>query len=657
MSASRLPKALDPAQRAAVLTTAPRVLVLAGAGSGKTRTLVHRVVHLVRDRGANPREIVLVTFTQRAAREMQSRAHALLGPAAAALRCGTFHALALRAVRAGSEVLGIDPSFTLLDRDGRRTLLAEALAEAGLDPRDRMTPESFSRWLGRAANDERSLSEVLLQHAPELAPQLGALEAASDAYARAKASARALDFDDLLVLWRLLLDPTTEGYAGAPVSHVLVDEFQDTTAIQAGIAEDLATQGALYVVGDDAQSIYGFRGARFDNILEFPTLAPTEVHRLVTSYRSPPSVIAIARAALELNPLQFPKPLTAARSSGEPVQIVVAEDETDEARRVAHLIEGLADRGVPLTEQAILVRRHRDGAPFELALAERGLPYRVRTGRRFLERPHVGDVVAHLRVASSGADTLAWRRVLALRPGVGPRTVARLAAILEESPPVEADADTIFRQALAPAAPPRAREGIASASALFRRLSAHLPRGVGPAVRAVLDSGDPGIEALLHRSEAPEAARADLERLVALGALPVSEALDAWQVGGLDPDDAPPPGVLIGTIHAAKGLEWTAVFLGGLIEGRFPVEAATRALEEEAEERRLFYVAVTRARRHLFLCRPGQVMTDRGPRLATPSRFIDEIPRDLYAAGLVEAGRAAGAGPGYSGGASEGGPT
>jgi DNA helicase-2/ATP-dependent DNA helicase PcrA len=617
---------LDPAQARAVQTEAPRVLVLAGAGSGKTRCLTSRVAHLVTARGTPPERVLLATFTQRAAREMTARIARALGPAARRVRAGTFHALALATLRAHGDALGLDPSFVLLARDERRQLLSEALAAAGVDPRGRpgITPDRFERALARAENDERPLSEVVFEHEPDVAILAEALEDAAERYARAKAGLHALDFDDLLVMWRVLLDPErdTGRKLTAALDHVLVDEYQDTTPIQARIAEDLAETACLFVVGDDAQSIYGFRGARFDNILEFPTRAPTEVHRLVTSYRSAPAVMAVARAALEQNPLQFPKPLVSARPDGAPVELLVAEDERDEARDIARRIRALADHGnAPFEDQAILVRRHRDADPIELARVEAGIPHRLRGERRFADRPHVAATLAYLRLLARPDDVFAWRRVLALWPGIGPVTVQRLGAALLEAP-APSPAARLRAPSVLTAAPPRARSSLTRLSRVLQALEPL--EGAGSILRALLDLDD-GRGPILTLGEDPAAVAADLERLRTLDDRDPREAIEALGLGEAEQTEGP-PGVTVGTIHAAKGLEWPVVFVPGLVDGRFPAAAALRETDGEAEERRLFYVAVTRAMDRLVLSHPRA--THEGAPLDA-SRFLTELAPGL----------------------------
>lgn len=622
---------LDPAQEAAVRTDAGRVLVLAGAGSGKTRTLTARVAHLVRDRAVAPERILLATFTRRAAREMTSRLAADLGAAARLVRAGTFHALAIRVLRSHGPALGLPSDFTLLSRAGRRTLAAEALIEAGLEPRGQpgVDADRFLRTLSRAENEERPLSEVIMDLEPDLAAIADALEAAAEHFTEAKARSHVLDFDDLLVLWRALLDPDSEiaRQLTAELDHVLVDEFQDTTPLQARLTEDLATGGAgLFVVGDDAQSIYGFRGARFDNILEFPTRRPTEVHQLLTSYRSGPPVVAVARATLAADPLQFPKALEASAVSGPPVHVVRAVDETEEASWVARKARALDEAGVPYSAQGLLVRRHRDSAAFELAFTSAGIPHHVRTGGRFLDRPHVRAVVAHLTITTQPKDWVAWREVLALRPGFGPVTTAATVEALQRCPMEGPQA--LRHPEIRAAVGARSKPGLQTLSTLMDRLAPHA--GAGDFFDALLHDDDLAVPSCLALAEDETTARQDLEQLVLM------EREDPHLLETLALGEAPEPtgrqGLTLSTIHAAKGLEWRAVFVVGMEDGSFPSRLALRDAGGESEERRLFYVAVTRAAEHLFL-----TWAEQSPRgFGSPSRFIEALPAELYRA--IDAG-------------------
>lgn len=621
---------LDPAQEAAAYTDAARVLVLAGAGAGKTRTLSARVTHLIRDRATAPERILLATFTRRAAREIKSRLVDTLGARAQALQAGTFHALAVRALRTHGAALGLPQDFSLLSRSGRKTLGAEALTSVGLDPRGApgVDVSRFLDLLGRAENEECPLAEIFENLAPDLLPLASPLEAAAETYTDLKVRSGTLDYDDLLVLWRELLDPNHDvsRIITSSLDHVLIDEFQDTTPLQSELTEDLSAGGAqLFVVGDDAQSIYGFRGARFDNILDFPNRAPTEVHQLLRSYRSAPSVIALARATLAQDPLHFPKPLEAFAKSGPPVYRVQARDETDEAQWVARQSQALFQRGLSYESQAVLVRRHRDAPPLEWAFSQAGVPHHLRAGSRFAERPHVRAAIAHLQLVLHPLDWLAWREVLALRPGLGPVTTK---SIVEQLQRVETEHATSARALLSPsiirAAPQRTQAGLRSLAGLLGRLEPLSRPGQSGFFGRLLADPDSAAAACIARGGDEQEARRDLEALVEWEG-ESAELLEALSLGE-SPGPEAPQGVCVSTVHAAKGLEWEAVFVVGLEEGSFPTRAALGSRGGESEERRLFYVAITRAARHLFLSWAEGATRGFG----APSRFHEDVPAQLY---------------------------
>jgi ATP-dependent DNA helicase UvrD/PcrA len=483
-------------------------VVLAGAGSGKTRTLIHRVARLLAA-GVAPRAIVLCTFTQRAARELVERLRALSGAAASGVRAGTIHHLAHRIL----DEHGGFGRYRILDRGDADRLLAEALA-------GQAKPQPVRALYGRALAEQRTLAEVVARRSPRLAPQVAALETALDDYARRKAAARALDFDDLLFFCKMLL---TEKRPSLGIEHVLVDEYQDVTRLQAELLALLG--GTPFVVGDPAQAIYSFRGADPKNLTDFANINPTsQILTLSVNYRSTPEVIA---AANKIGRRQ----LRATAPAGPRPARVDVDDERQQALFVAARMGELIEGGTKPSELAALYRTHAHGLALERELARRRLPYRMRSGSRFAELPHIQEAVAWLR----------------RRPELPP--AERLAEL--EPPDDEAAAEDL--RALARMA--------AEASSTDRLLD----------------------ELALHGHE---------------------NAADA---------------VTLSTVHQAKGLEWKAVFVLSLVEGRFPLPA--RHPEDLDEERRLFYVAVTRAAEQLYLCRPHH----EGETPLTPSRYLLEL--------------------------------
>ncbi len=474
-SALDLDNTLNATQRAAVESDAKRILILAGAGTGKTRTLTYRVARLI-EKGAPPQGIVLATFTNRAAREMKERIEDLLGPTARKVRAGTFHALAYRALLRHGSLFGFDARLAILGREEQKELMGIAIADTQLDPGAHRFPsaETLVDLASLAINTDRTLTDVLTRNL-SLLPLLAQIEQVLSLYTRRKAAMGAMDFDDLLVFWRLLLmngGAVADGIKDG-VHHVLVDEFQDTNRLQAEIAELLAERSErLCVVGDDAQSIFGFRGARFDNILEFPARAPTEVHSLTENYRSTQKILAIANEVIAKNTLQFPKVLRSPHAGMMMPVVTPSRDVLQQAAFVAQRALELRDEGVALGEQAILYRSHGQSVELQLELTRRGVPYVVRSGRRFFEQAHVRDLVAFLRIIWNPRDELSWRRILAILPGVGARSSGRIwaavaQALLEEKDHLEA----LLRHELLLGLPGRARESIRGLVDLLARAS------------------------------------------------------------------------------------------------------------------------------------------------------------------------------------------
>ena len=654
-SALDLAHALNPAQRGAVESDAPRILILAGAGSGKTRTLTYRVARLI-EAGVPPEAVVLVTFTHRAAREMTGRIEALLGSTARRVRAGTFHALAAASLRARGRQIGFPNGFGIIGRDDQAQVMAAAIGEAKIDPGRRRfpSPESLIALLSLAINAAETVETTLIRRQPHLLAILPEMDAAFAAYTRKKLEMGVMDFDDLLLHWHAALGPGPLGeLLRGEVAHVLVDEYQDTNLLQAEIAERLAGRGHLCVVGDDAQSIYAFRGARAENILEFPQLAPTEVHQLTVNYRSEPGILAVANASIAENPRQFPKVLTAVRAAtGLPAR-VPAKDAAQQAEFVAQRVLELRDEGVPLAAQAVLYRAHGHALELEVELTRREVPYRVRSGVRLLERAHVKDLLAFLRVVANPLDELAWQRILAMQPGVGGKiggavlAAVKRAAIAGDDPFAQLGAPELLAatRGRGRLALPRLGEalqalaGLAAAPARMIHLLLERPEPASPGPGHLLDH-------LTARYGEPEARVRELAQLAEvaaqqgdLEAFLADVTLAGELAGERGASEAPEERLTLTTVHQAKGLEWRAVFVIGLTDGAFPLTPRDDEADAEAEERRLFYVAVTRAEEQLYLTHPVSRPAGLDERLLLrPSRFLEELPPELLERWSLESG-------------------
>ena len=640
--AARFALDLNDAQRAAATAPDGYNLILAGPGSGKTRVITYRVAYLIAN-GVPAESILLVTFTRRAAREMVGRLEALIGPRSARVWAGTFHHIGNRLLRRSADRLGFGPNFSILDSEDQKDLIKLAMDDAGLFGTGLMAPkpEFVRNIISFARNVGRPLSELVNRQRPEFADWSSRIQAAAEAYARRKRAANCMDYDDLLGLWARLLNefPDQREEQGRQFRHILIDEMQDTNSIQVDLVETIARAGPgnLTAVGDDAQSIYRFRGANYDNILKFQDRHPEAgVVRLETNYRSTPEIVAFTNASIARNRTGFPKTLVSARSSGVRPVVVPAADVFEEAEFLRQQILDAHERGVPLNRMAILYRNHHDSVIIQQELVRSGIKYTVRSGQRFFEQAHIKDVLAYLRIVVNPRDEAAWRRVLLLLPGVGQ---VKAAAIHERLAQAPAPLDALAKAEMMAVLPAKSKGFFAGFVADLNKI-----RAVGPeddpaaAIAAILQGGYPAT--LKEKYERPRERLADIEQLGILAARYTSlerliaDLLLAGDVYGMETVEAGEPEdfLVLSTIHQAKGLEWSRVFVPRLIEDSFPNARALAEDEGVEEERRIFYVAVTRAMDELSLTYPLIVARGgHGPSvLATPSRFLTEIEPGLF---------------------------
>ncbi len=606
---------LNPQQAAAVQHPpqgAP-LLVIAGAGSGKTLTLAARLAWLVQQ-GADPQRVLLLSFSRRAAAEMARRAgrllHQSLGlpstTAAPSLPwCGTFHSVGARLLRDEAAHVGLAPGFTVLDRADAQDLLAIARQALGLaadegsgQRRFPLAPTGLAIH-SRCINTRQSLPEVLAAQWPWCSAVAAELERWFAAYAQAKQQQQSLDFDDLLLAWwHLMQAPALAQRIGARFDHVLVDEVQDINRLQADILHALAQQGCrLTAVGDDAQSIYAFRGADVRHILDFPKRfnPPARVLTLEQNYRSTPQVLQASNAVIALAAERYSKQLWSERAAGCKPQLITVEDEAAQARGVADAVLALRETGLALQRQAVLFRTAHHSAALELELVRRGIPFVKFGGLKFMEAAHVKDTLAVLRWADNPASTLAALRSARLVPGMGPASVRRL---LEHAGPLPA-----FKP------PPAAARPWADLLALMEHLRSAGARWPDDLAR-VMAWYRPHLERL---HDDARVRWADLQQLGAMAAGHASRERFVTELT-LDPpaassDEAGPPHrdedyLILSTIHSAKGQEWNAVHVLNVVDGCMPADIATGRSEEIEEERRLLYVAMTRARDALSLWTP-----------------------------------------------------
>ena len=619
------------------------LLVLAGAGSGKTRTLTYRVAYLL-SQGVRPGEILLLTFTNKAAKEMLYRVNELTGVEPGRFWGGTFHSIGHRTLRLHGETIGLPRSFTILDAEESEGVLrdaVDALDKGFFKDKTHPKPGPLHAILSMARNTQLPLADTVRRFFPQHEEIIDRLPEFARAYAERKRTGCQLDYDDLLELWLDLLrrSPETREYFAHRFRHVLVDEYQDTNVLQSQIVDLIGAHHRVMAVGDDAQCIYTWRGANVENILTFPDRHPgTVIHRIETNYRSTPQILALANGVLLAQPRgrAFEKELRPHRANSEKPYYVQTMDGREQAQFIVQRIRGLVDEGCSLRDVAILYRAHFQALDIQLELARLQIPYQITSGVRFFEQAHVRDLVALLRFVFNPADTAAWGRIAVLLPKVGDKNAQKLhAAALDHARLMQQDfVDALATDDVASRVPRDAREEWPKFTASLRQVR-DVMRTLKPhnAVEIALDGwyGDylkgayANYESRLDdlRSLVGFASRhEDMHELLAQVMLLGSETGDRSS----DPtEDA----LRLTTVHQAKGLEYAAVFLIGLAEGSFPLRRAIEAGDVE-EERRLFYVAVTRARDELYLCFP-KLNTKGGPAmLQSPSRFLEELPPDLY---------------------------
>ncbi|HEY3862335.1 MAG TPA: ATP-dependent helicase [Verrucomicrobiae bacterium] len=630
-------------QQHAVVTAPPGpALVIAGAGSGKTRTLTYRVAFLL-EQGIPAESILLLTFTNKAAREMMQRVGELLGGELPGLWGGTFHSIGARILRRYSSALGYERDFSILDREDSKDLIKACLDGMEIDQKSGHFPKAdvLSDIFSLATNEDKAVEAVLKEQFDYFLEQSPKITRARDAYQARKKTANAMDFDDLLALWLRLLRENAEAREEQQrrFQFLLVDEYQDTNKIQGALLDLLAARhDNLMVVGDDSQSIYSWRGAHFQNILKFPDRHPkTIVYRIETNYRSTPEILQLANSAIAANTEQFPKQLTAARPSGSKPALVACGDGAMQAAFVAQRIMELREEGRALDKMAVLYRSHYHALELQMELTRRSIPFAITSGIRFFEQAHIKDVAAYLKMVVNPRDETAFKRAVKLLPGVGGKSADRLWQTFAAAvSPGTALAAGLAKAA--PAAPKKCEDDWKQFTETIAQLEDPKMRA-SPAgmIRLVLEAGYEDYMQEEFRNY--QTREEDLEQLAsfALQFASVEEFLTQLSLQTTveaetsREDRREDEEVLLSTIHQAKGLEFDAVFIIMLCDGSFPAARSVENREGEEEERRLFYVAITRARDELYLTYP-LIRSGRGTWLAQdqqPSRFLQELPEEL----------------------------
>jgi DNA helicase-2/ATP-dependent DNA helicase PcrA len=635
---------LNPAQREAVLTVEGPLLVLAGAGSGKTRVLTTRIAHLIERHGVDPREILAVTFTNKAAGEMRERIARLLGHEPAGMWVGTFHAIGARIVRAQAHLVGRTPAFTIYDEDDSLAVVKRVMERLKQNPKER-SPQGVLHAISDAKNALVAPDEYARLALDAFSKDVGAVYLALEPAMR---QANAVSFDDLLTLPVQLLEqhPALLEQYRRRFRYILVDEYQDTNRAQYRFIALLGgAHGNVAVVGDDDQSIYGWRGADIRNILDFEHDFPrAHVVRLEENYRSTPQILALANAAISANTERRGKTLRSTRPPGDAVSVVAALDERDEAEFVLDEIQGrrFSGKGRALRDFAVLYRTNAQSRALEEGLRRHGIPYRLIGSVRFYDRREIRDLMAYLKLVANPNDDEAFRRAIAVpRRGVGETSVETLAELAYQSrlPLLAASTDAQLLKAMRPAA----RTALADFASLMTRLRALAREAPVDEVLREL------VEAIRYadylRAEGPDAAERmdNVRELITsaaetviddggeVGLTPLDHFLQrATLVAGVDALDADADAIVLMTLHNAKGLEFPVVFITGLEEGLFPLARAREEPAKLEEERRLFYVGITRAEELLFITharsrrRNGELMN------SMPSSFVRDLPKALF---------------------------
>jgi DNA helicase II / ATP-dependent DNA helicase PcrA len=634
--------ALNSQQLAAVTAGEGPSLVIAGAGSGKTRTLVYRVAYLI-DSGIDPSHILLLTFTRKSSQEMLDRAGELIGVRSERVRGGTFHSVANMLLRRYGRSIGLEPGFTILDRGDAEDLIALVRAQLGLNEKDKRFPRkgTIAEMFSKSENTLRPLDEIVVEEFDHFSDHLEALEQLQRGYQASKRQRQLVDYDDLLVLLRRLVmeDEGVRRTISSLYRYILVDEYQDTNRLQADVVRHLAsTHQNVMVVGDDAQSIYAFRGATFKNIMEFPSLFPgTIIYKLEENYRSTQPILNLANTIIDAATEKYSKHLFTRKLDGPLPVLVEAAGENAQSRFIAQKILELREEGVSLSEMAVLFRSSFHSFDLEIELSRHGLPFIKRGGVKFIETAHVKDLLAHMRVVANPLDAVSWHRVLMLVEGVGPKKAQDvMAALVKSDKPYHALREMTGRSGKGLKDLALTLESLAGSGDLRPAEQVnHIYEYYLPILKTQYDDYPKRMRDLDHLQTIAEGYQ-EVETFLSDLALEPPEG----SVAGVEATDRDDERLVLSTIHSAKGLEWQCVFVIWIVDGRFPSVYSFSEDEGLEEERRLFYVSVTRAKRHLYLTYPINVF-DRGSGmiLSKPSRFLDPVlPGQLDQLVLMEEG-------------------
>jgi DNA helicase-2/ATP-dependent DNA helicase PcrA len=623
------------------------MLVIAGAGSGKTRTIVYSVAKLLVS-GIKPSEIMLVTFTNKAANEMIERVEQLLGKRPKGIWAGTFHSIANRFLRKYARSLGLKPNFTIMDETDARGLVKLSMDQANIKELDERFPTTamVKSILSYSINCNKTIKEVVEWKYPQFDNDkfILKLKEVFKIYAKKKADDSLVDFDDMLVFWnRLLEEKSVAQLIARRIKYVLVDEYQDTNFIQDEIIKKIVQQNLdnnVMAVGDDAQSIYAFRGANFENIMNFENnYKECKKYAITYNYRSIPQILHLANDAINHNKKQFRKQMRPTREDGiKPFQVDI-EDDKSQARFIANQALKLRSEGYDLHDMAILIRAGHHSMKIELELQKKNIPYEVRAGVAFFEKAHIKDAISYLRIFENPYDEISWARIFSMIPGIGTKSGSKIfTEIVNLEEPISSMANESFISDNLKASR-ISQQGkknlLAHANKLVKlteekdpsQLILHLIKILEGYMKTKYDNWQDRIEDLKQFSVYAknfDSTRKFLENLSLNGSNIESKTV----IAGNQTNEEKP--LIISTIHRAKGLEWRVVFIPMLIQDQFPSSKVVGDADALEEERRTFYVAVTRARDQLYLISPATIQTFKGYQTTRTSQFISELNPKHY---------------------------
>jgi DNA helicase II / ATP-dependent DNA helicase PcrA len=605
-------------------------LVLAGAGSGKTRVLIYRLSYLLQN-GIPPQNILLMTFTNRAASEMSNRAEMILKSTLSDLWCGTFHHIGNKTLRKEASVLGYSSNFTIVDREDALGLIEDCLEDLGYYKREKMFPKKSVIYniYSLAASSLKDSDDIINEFHPHLEDYAYHIKKILSQYKIKKKEANVMDFSDLLTNWlELLKNPSICEKYSQLFQYILVDEYQDTNRLQFEILRLLSSyHNNILVVGDDAQSIYSFRAADINNILDFPrTFVGTKIFKLQINYRSDPPILNLANEIIKHNMHQFPKPLEAIREGGELPCVVETKDVYQQAKFIGQRTLELIHEGTPLNEIAVLFRSRFQALEIEMEFLKRNIPYTIRGGQRFFEQAHIKDVMSYLRAVVNEQDELSFKRAICLHKGIGRGYAYKIW-------------DRLLKQKKSPeevkkSLPARQKIGFSEFNALFEEL-----KNISSPQKALTRILKNYKDYCYLSFDNPDERVQDLEELIKLSVNYSSikdflldlSSFDEFKGESLNSERRKDEVVVLSTIHQAKGLEWQAVFIIGFCEYEFPHPKAIGSDKALEEERRLLYVAVTRTKCLLYLTYPQTKYTFKSGLIITrPSMFYYELPKGTY---------------------------